>query len=178
MGNQNSRQQQLEKRLDKLENNTSYEALIKLQDSEHQAAIEKLQAEIITLHRINDALESRLSSKKFTATLPSRVADPVPIGDTKILGDLSRAYIDEEINKIVANPDMNTILPDYLEKMLYRNVFNLLFGLLDNLTTNSSVKFLHHTITFNITADQPVADSLKTGNSKLITDDDLVDAVE
>jgi hypothetical protein len=171
MGNQNSRQQQLEKRLDKLENNTSYDALIKLQDSEHHAAIEKLQAEIATLHRINDALESRISSKKFTATAPNPV--PVPIGDTKILGDLSRAYIDEEINKIIANPDMNSILPDYLEKMLYRNVFNLLFGLLDNLTTNSSVTFLHHTITFNITAD-----SLKSGNSKLITDDDLVDAVE
>jgi len=193
MGNKNSRDQRLiadlQKRLTQLENidynsdnivsKDEYatwtkdqennlqlfkETVLKIRDAEHQVAIQRLQNEINTLRRINADLESRL-----TTTTPKTSVSTAATTNNKLFGELSRTYIDEEINKLLANVDVNVnIIPDYYERMIYRNIFNMFFGLIENLTNNSSIKFLNHTISFDIAADLR---SRNIGNVKSTVDD-------
>jgi len=128
-------------------------------------------AEITALRRINADLETRLMHATSAASTSPRSSP-----ETRLFGELSRAYIEEEINKILANNNSG-IIPDYYERMIYRNIFNMFFGLIENLTSNASLKFLHHTISFDITADSDVVRDI-SGNSNVMVDDDMVDAVE
>ncbi len=148
------------------------DTILKIQEKKHSIEIEKLQTEISSLKRINTNLESRLT-EKYKSSIANNINNKETTEsniktNTQLFGELSRQYIDEEINKILAKPEVNVnIIPDYYERMIYRNIFNMFFGLIENLTNNSSIKFLHHTISFSIKAD----DSSLIGNSKLIVDD-------
>ena len=133
--------------------------ILSVKEKEHSAAIEKLHAEINTLRQINSQLEDRLAHRNV------KVEDSRGIeSQEKLFGELSRSYIDQEIDRILSNNDVNvSIIPDYYEKKIYRNIFNMLFGLLESVTTSSEIKFLHHKITFNI---QP-----ETSSSTSVVDD-------
>lgn len=46
-------------------------------------------------------------------------------------------------------------MPDFVERQIYKNVFNLLIGLLNKSLSSSSIKFLGHELTFVITPEKP-----------------------
>jgi len=117
-----------------------------------------LEEEILYLRQANKELEDRIRDLTENKARQSRgltgIQDSVLETQPKLFGELSKAYIDSEIDKILANNDVNvSIIPDYYEKKIYRNIFNMLFGLLESITQTSEIKFLHHKITFSIQPD-------------------------
>ena len=91
------------------------DTILKVRDTEHQLVIQKLEHEINTLRRINADLESRLINKNSTPRTTI-------VSNNKLFGELSRAFIENEINKLLTNSNINVnIIPDYYEKMIYRN---------------------------------------------------------
>lgn len=140
--------------------------ILAVKQEEYQKELEKLQNEIQTLKTINQDLEDRLVK---------RVVEVKARGETngkdKLFGEISKQYIDQEIDRILADKDKNSgFIPDYYEKKIYRNIFNMLFGLLESLTTSSEIKFLSHKITFQIEPD--IKTTLSGSGSGLLSDVD------
>jgi len=144
--------------------------------NEYKSKNDQLQAEIHSLTKVNRELEERLSEQNqniiFSTTSVSKALVPdTELEDArkKILGKLSRAYIDQEIEKIINNEKVNVgLIPDYFERKIYRNIFNILFTLLDNTISTTSINFLHHKIEFKFQAD----DEPHTLRHQVQTDDE------
>ena len=152
--------------------------VLAIKEKEHQNELEKLRGEIATLRQINTDLDKRLAERAVNVS--SRTASGLESKE-KLFGELSRSYIDQEIDKILANNDVNvSIIPDYYEKKIYRNIFNMLFGLLESVTTSSEIKFLHHKITFNIQPETESSSSPEedTTNGRSLELEYLEDAME
>lgn len=63
------------------------------------------------------------------------------------LSEKSMKKIDEIIDTFLMNENINLqIVPDTIERKIYRNIFIVAFGLLDELIASSSIKFLGHEI--------------------------------
>jgi hypothetical protein len=159
MGNTNSNElHNIETRLTVLENN--------LPKENRNLEFDKLEEEVKYLRKENKELEKKLYDMCENKINKSIGIETQP----KLFGELSKAYIDSEIDKILANNDVNvSIIPDYYEKKIYRNIFNMLFGLLESITQTSEIKFLHHKITFSIQPDTPSPsnESISTPNPEV-----------
>ena len=71
------------------------------------------------------------------------------------LHQLSKEKINEFVKKLLVDQNINIkYLPDYVEKQIYKNVLNMLIGLLNNTLATTSIKFLGHELTFAIQPDQ------------------------
>jgi hypothetical protein len=122
---------------------------------------DKLEEEVMYLRKENKELEKKIYDMSENKIKKSIGIETQP----KLFGELSKAYIDSEIDKILANNDVNvSIIPDYYEKKIYRNIFNMLFGLLESVTQTSEIKFLHHKITFSIQPDTPSNESVSSND--------------
>jgi len=131
--------------------------IIETKESESRDKINKLEDQIRSLKEINKDLEIRLKEQANIISTHSSGSDD----SQRVLGEISQNYIDQEIDKILANNESNaSLIPDYLERRLYRNVFKMLFGLIGSLSSTSQIKFLHHKLTFQVEADDKYSDDL------------------
>lgn len=63
---------------------------------------------------------------------------------------LSREITDEFIEKLLSDDRINIgYLPDFVERQIYKNVFNLLFAATDDILSSMSIKFLGHELILN-----------------------------
>jgi hypothetical protein len=69
------------------------------------------------------------------------------------LGQLSRERINQSVERMINNSTVNiSYIPDFVERQIYRNVFRILIGLVDELTSQTSLEVLGHHLTFNLEA--------------------------
>lgn len=124
------------------------EEIVRSKDLEYQGKIQKLEEEVALLKSVNHDLEVRLEKK------PILISDSTVHSKTgEVLGELSRQYLDKEIDKILANKDVNmSLIPDKLERKLYHNIFGMFFGLMDELSKSTSFNFMGHSLNFQIQA--------------------------
>lgn len=135
----------LEKKIEEQLNN-KYAKIISEKDSQlmdSKNKIEELTKQLNALKGMNLNLENKISHAKN--------AD-----NSDKLQELSKAKVDEFVEKLLNDENVNIgYLPDFVERQIYKNIFNLIIGLLNNTLSTTSVKLLGHELTFMITPDQP-----------------------
>ena len=119
--------------------NEKYSELLVKRETELQEAstqIQELHRQIESLKTINNKLEKELSDAK------SKKDENV----NKVqLQELSQQKIDEFVEKLLSNQNVNIgYLPDFVERQIYKNVFSLLLGILDNTLTSTKINFMGH----------------------------------
>jgi len=67
---------------------------------------------------------------------------------------LSSDIINEYVQKLINDENINIdYLPNFIEKTIYKNIFTILIGVINNLIDTTEIKFLNHNITLNIEPD-------------------------
>jgi hypothetical protein len=147
MGNNSSN---VRARLDHLEHSVDKERQEKF---DYKTRVQQLEVMVADLKIINSQLEKRLMKKK-QVNLKNKKA----INRNVKLTDISNERINEMVERLIANKNINIPgFPDYIERHIYRNVFQILINLLDELLQTASVEFMGHQITMNLTPVAPVA---------------------
>lgn len=122
--------------------------------------IAELQKELESLKHINSVLENgRINGTNSNTSIQSTTA--VVPHDIK---DVSKERINAFVETLLQNKEINIkYLPDAVERQIYRNVFGILVGLMDNLFDSASIKFMGHKVTFALhpMTDQEVAEDKK-----------------
>lgn len=119
--------------------NEKYSELLAKRETELQDAtgkIQELYRQIESLKIMNDNLKKELSD------VQNNNNDTV----NKVqLQELSQQKIDEFVEKLLNNKNVNIgYLPDFVERQIYKNVFSLLLGILDNTLTSTKINFMGH----------------------------------
>ena len=119
--------------------NEKYSELLAKRETELQDAsgkIQELQRQIESLKTINENLEKDLANAKENKN---------DIVNKVQLQELSQQKIDEFVEKLLNNKNVNIgYLPDFVERQIYKNVFSLLLGILDNTLTSTKINFMGH----------------------------------
>ena len=106
----------------------------------------ELQRELETLRQVNRQLEQQLQQ-----ALASRAENPSEHSDRARVRALSQERIEEIVERLLQNADVNIrLLPDAVERHLYRNMFRLLLSVLAELIESSSVEFMGHEIQLSL----------------------------
>ena len=58
--------------------------------------------------------------------------------------------IDKYVNEMLQDEEINSVIPDYIEKKIYKNVFSLVIKLVKNITDSTSINFMGQELTLNI----------------------------
>lgn len=105
-----------------------------------EAKINKLELEVATLKKMYDDLKAE--KVKELADLVQDEVDSGALSEKQI-----RLFVEELLDDDSINIDY---FPDYVEKKIYINVFNLLLGLLNKTVGSTSIKFMGHEITMKM----------------------------
>lgn len=137
--------------------------LIQMKDQEYHQKISDLKKELTSLKSINKQLNQKLKKRRN----PKKSSNQ-PVQQHVAFSDQSRHRIQEVIDRMIANEAVNIkYLPDIVERQLYKNIFNILLGLLSELVEGSSFKLIGHEITLNLKAlDQPKPDKKEVPDEK------------
>ena len=113
---------------------------------------------INNIQRTNDELNKQINSlKTMNSALEAKLLHETTINNPEgiqKLQELSKRKIDEYVEQLLTDETVNiSYLPDFVEKKIYKNVFSLLIGLLNNVLGTTAVKLLGHQLTFMITPD-------------------------
>ena len=113
--------------------------------TEKDTQIADLSKQLNSLKNANATLEGKLLHISSMQTIPDQIK----------LRELSRAKVDEFVEILLQDENVNiSYLPDWVERKLYKNILNLILGLLDNTFNTTSIKLLGHLLTFNIVPDK------------------------
>lgn len=113
--------------------------------AQKDAQITELTKQVESLKNTNSTLEAKVL----------HIASTQNTQEHKQLKELSKAKVDEFVEKLLTDEDVNIkYLPDFVERQLYKNVLNLVLNLLDNTFNTTSIKFLGHLLTFDIVPDK------------------------
>lgn len=81
---------------------------------------------------------------------------------TKISESFSEDKIDAFVDKLLENQSINmSLMPDYIEKQLYKNVFSICLGILDTVLDTVKIEFMGHKIVIDLSPDVPVNDDVE-----------------
>jgi len=111
--------------------------------AERDMEIMELRKQIESLKGINDIVVKQRSIREGTT------------GTGIHVGGISKEKIDEYVEKLLTDENINIkYLPDFVERQIYRNVFNLMINLLENICETTNVSLLGHQITMGIKPQQ------------------------
>jgi len=142
-------------------------SIIQQKDQEYHEQVTLLQKELDATKKINSSLEKSLyhltkSEPTSPSTSTTILADQSPeqlvqsdttLDESKLFGEVSKVRIQEAVDRMIANQNINIgYLPDIVERQLYKNMFNILLGLLNDLSDGVSIKVLGHEITMEMNA--------------------------
>ncbi len=101
-------------------------------DSENQLKkeIKILRQELRELKQNNNALSKEERMKQFYQELDDS--------------------IDKYVNEMLKDEEINSVIPDYIEKRIYKNVFTLVLKLFKNVTDSTKISILDQEITINL----------------------------
>jgi heme oxygenase len=136
-------------------------SIIQQKDQEYHEQLALLKKELEATKKINHDLQQslhQLTHESITvSTLTTthenpNILDQSP-GTNNLFGEVSKLRIQEAVDKMIANQNINIgYLPDIVERQLYKNMFNILLNLLDELSDGVSIKVLGHEITMKMKA--------------------------
>lgn len=126
-----------------------------------------LQNKVAELKKQNKSLKHLLEiEQKEKAVLRKKILEAAgKIGDNEAAGissnqnksDVSRLKIEEFVDKMLEDENVNIkYLPDFVEKKIYINVFNLVLGLLDNLMDSTKIEFMGHHIKLDLQSSDKI----------------------
>lgn len=131
-----------------------------LQIKQYKELQRNFDEQMTILETENSALYHRIKNiTKYQPIERSSKLDIPEIDKNALFNELSRQYIENAIDDILSDPNINiSILPDYYERRIYRNVFNTLFGLLDYQLKHSHIEILGHRIKLELIVNNPNED--------------------
>lgn len=128
--------------------------------SGYQAKARELEKELDAVRKINANLENRLRvakkelSKAGAAGVGGGRASAASSGavtSASFIADLSRVRVDEFVEELLQDSQVNCyLIPDAVERMLYRNMFSLVIKVLEDVVKNTSVGFAGHEIRLSV----------------------------
>ncbi len=129
--------------------------IIKLKDSieyqlqsKYQTRIGELEKQVNTLENMNHKLRKDLHHVK---NHKSKESSGITEASKIKISELSKDRIDAFVEDLLTDENVNVkYLPDFVEKQLYRNIFNMLIGILDNVMETTNVQFMGHQLKFDI----------------------------
>ena len=138
--------------------------------TEKDILIADLEKQVNSLTNSNATLEGKLLHISSTQTVPEQLK----------LRELSRAKVDEFVETLLKDENVNiSYLPDWVERKIYKNVLNLILGLLDNTFNSTSVKLLGHLLTVNIVPDTSSSTNCSERNLEIeLQKEEVVDQKE
>jgi len=116
-------------------------------ESKYAAQLSELEKENESLKAINANLEMKLNQMH-----------DVPLnndnenGNGRPLGEISKEKLNKTVERLIKSETNIKWLPDFVERQIYRNIFNILLGALDELVSSTSLEILGHTLTMNLEA--------------------------
>ncbi|ARF09589.1 hypothetical protein Indivirus_1_212 [Indivirus ILV1] len=140
---------ELKHRFEKLEEDVEKKVSMKYANliSDKDSQINELSKQIESLKSINYGLELKSKDIDMNQT----------INLNNKINDLSKAKIDKFVEKLLADNNVNIkYLPDFVERAIYKNILNLIIGLLNNTLNTFSINFLGHHMTINVVPDKTI----------------------
>ena len=58
--------------------------------------------------------------------------------------------IDKYVNEMLKDEEINSVIPDYIEKKIYKNVFTLILKLMRNVTDSTKINFLDQELSLTL----------------------------
>ena len=113
-----------------------------------------LMKQIETLKMINQKQEKKI---KDLENKNSTILEMAEVNRLDSQGELSVKRLNAFVEELLQNESTNIgFIPDFAERQIYRNVFNLMFKLMNKLFDTTSVKFMGHKLKLDI---EPLKDS-------------------
>lgn len=116
--------------------------------------IKDMKKQVKTLKSINNKLEHKLQDEDIHISGIDDDAisnESLTTQQRENLTKISRKRINKFVEKILDDENINIkYLPDFVERQIYRNVFNIFINLLDNLFEKTTVRFMGHKLTFDL----------------------------
>ena len=113
-----------------------------------------LKSQMEDLRKKNDNLRRILETDKNNiAILKKEIKEKSEIDHKKQLEEFYKnlnTSIESYVDEMLEDDEINSIIPDYVEKKIYKNVFTLVLKLMKNFTDSASISFLDQEITFNL----------------------------
>lgn len=147
---------------------------------EFEAKYIEMQKHIDTLTSINKNLEGKIASRdnnqnlKVSADASGTSSAPSTQNQTNdknnIINldksEISKSQIDSFVEKLLSDKNVNVkYLPDFVERQIYRNVFTILLGLIENMADSTEIHIMGHRIVMHVapeaSATQPQSDKTK-----------------
>tara|TARA_R100001163_G_C5061388_1_gene198285 strand:- start:140 stop:766 length:627 start_codon:yes stop_codon:yes gene_type:complete len=130
--------------------------LIDSKEQEYSEKITDLKRQIKSLRHINKGLSKEIKEQNEKLTninVDNAVAKPRIVKKAELFSVVSKQRIKEAVDRMLANKTINVgYLPDFVERQIYNNVFNILLGLVNELVEGSHIKLLGHQITLDLEA--------------------------
>jgi hypothetical protein len=134
--------------------------------SDARQELKDMKKQVKTLKSINSKLEHKLQEENNISDITISVdGENISMDNREIdlsneqatkLNEISRKRINKFVEEILDDQNINIkYLPDFVERQIYRNVFNILINLLDNLFDKTTLRFMGHKLTFDL---QPLLD--------------------
>ena len=105
--------------------------------------IHNVKIENILLNKTINKLEKEIKLLQNNSTITS--------GSMEALESKLHVSVEKLVDKMLANDNVNSsIIPDYLEKKIYTNVFTIFIGILKEIMEDTNINILNQKITFKM----------------------------
>lgn len=139
---------ELKRRLDELENKNKNIISNSKNNNNNEEKIIELKKQIKSLKNINKCFEKKI--KEYECIEINQIKENnINIinnnaGLTKLI---SKEQINSYIEKLLNDDNINIkYLPNFVERQIYKNIFNILIGVMDNIIESSSLTIMDHKI--------------------------------
>lgn len=128
--------------------------IISTKQKEHEEHVNDLLKQIECLKQINSDLEKQMSDLVHHSSRDNSENEfGGSVVDTSIFSELSKQRIQEIIDRLIDDKTVNIrYIPDFAERQIYKNIFNVAFGLLNEVVSHGSIDVLGHQITMQMNA--------------------------
>ena len=113
-----------------------------------------LKTQLEDLRKKNDNLRRILENDKNNISiLKNQIKEKSEVEQKQQLATFYKNLnnsIENYVDEMLEDEEINSVIPDYIEKKLYKNVFTLVLKLMKNFTDSASISFLDQEITFNL----------------------------
>ena len=144
--------------------------IMQQKDQEYTEKITLLKKELEAVKKINQDLEQAIRTRhdlksverttKADQTMQNSATsqgnnekENTSTNTNQLFGEVSKLRIQEAVDRMISNENINIgYLPDIVERQMYKNVFNILLNMLNEVSDGVSIKVLGHEITMEMKA--------------------------
>lgn len=137
------------------------------QYKQHQKEMLEYQNNLKTLEENNKELVKQVDTLKKINKMLEHQKMTVNVGNNNMIHTraavnmISEEKINEFVEELIQDESINvSYMPDYVERQLYRNIFNILINVINRTTETMSVNFLGHKLTMHIENDNDIVKNI------------------